>query len=52
MPKSILMFYEGIQSALRRTTIDDDVVYFIEICYCLESGLYPTGGVFHKDHTH
>ena len=46
------MFYEGMQSALRGTTIDDDVVHFIKICYCLEGGLYPMGGVFRKDHTH
>src|SRR5438128_2959262 len=31
-----------MQSALRSATIDeDDVVHFIEICYCLEGGLYP-----------
>jgi hypothetical protein len=31
-----------MQSALRNATIDeDDVVHFIEICYCLEGGLYP-----------
>ena len=31
-----------MQSALRGATIDeDDVVHFIEICYCLEGGLYP-----------
>ncbi|MGB7954146.1 MAG: hypothetical protein WCF23_09210 [Candidatus Nitrosopolaris sp.] len=31
-----------MQSALRSATIDEDgVVHFIEICYCLESGLYP-----------
>jgi len=36
------IFYEGMQSALRNGTIDeDDVVHFIEICYCLEGGLYP-----------
>src|SRR6266487_1300942 len=36
------IFYEGMQSALRNATIDeDDVVHFIEICYCLEGGLYP-----------
>jgi hypothetical protein len=36
------IFYEGMQSALRSATIDeDDVVHFIEICYCLEGGLYP-----------
>jgi hypothetical protein len=31
-----------MQSALRSATIDeDDVVHFIEICYCLKGGLYP-----------
>jgi hypothetical protein len=31
-----------MQSALRSATIDeDDVVHFVEICYCLEGGLYP-----------
>jgi hypothetical protein len=36
------IFYEGMQSALRNATIDEnDVVHFIEICYCLEGGLYP-----------
>jgi hypothetical protein len=36
------IFYEGMQSALRSATIDeDDVVHFIEICYCLEGGSYP-----------
>ncbi len=36
------IFYEGMQSALRSATIDeDDDVHFIEICYCLEGGLYP-----------
>jgi hypothetical protein len=36
------IFYEGMQSALRSATIDeDDVVHFVEICYCLEGGLYP-----------
>ncbi|MGB7956843.1 MAG: hypothetical protein WCF23_22955, partial [Candidatus Nitrosopolaris sp.] len=35
------IFYEGMQSALRSAIIDeDDVVHFIEICYCLEGGLY------------
>ncbi len=35
-------FHEGMQTALREGTIDDDgVVHFIEICYCLEYGLYP-----------
>ena len=36
------IFYEGMQSALRSATIDEnDIVNFIEICYCLEGGLYP-----------
>jgi hypothetical protein len=36
------IFYEGMQSALRSATIDEgDVVHFVEICYCLEGGLYP-----------
>ena len=36
------VFYEGMQTALREATIDeDDVVRFIEIFYCLEGGLYP-----------
>jgi hypothetical protein len=36
------IFYEGMQSALREGTIDEnDVVHFVEICYCLEGGLYP-----------
>jgi hypothetical protein len=36
------IFYEGMQSALREGTIDDDgIVHFIEVCYCLEGGLYP-----------
>ncbi len=36
------IFYEGMQSALRSATIDEDyVVHFIEIFYCLEGGLYP-----------
>jgi hypothetical protein len=31
-----------MQSALREGTIDEnDVVHFVEICYCLEGGLYP-----------
>ena len=31
-----------MQTALRGGTADDDgVVHFIEICYCLEYGLYP-----------
>ncbi|MGB7956028.1 MAG: hypothetical protein WCF23_18805 [Candidatus Nitrosopolaris sp.] len=35
------IFYEGMQSALRNVTIDEDAVHFIEICYFLEGGLYP-----------
>ncbi len=36
------VFHEGVQTALREGTIDDDdVVHFIEVCYCLEYGLYP-----------
>ena len=36
------IFYEGIQSALREATLDEkDIVHFVEICYCLEGGLYP-----------
>ena len=36
------IFYEGMQTALRNATIDgNDIVHFIEICYCLEGGLYP-----------
>jgi predicted nucleic acid-binding protein len=36
------IFYEGMQTALREDTIDEnDTVHFIEICYCLEGGLYP-----------
>lgn len=36
------IFYEGMQSALREGTIDDDnTVHFIEVCYCLEGGLTP-----------
>ena len=36
------VFYEGMQAALREATIDDkDIVHFVEICYCLEGGLYP-----------
>jgi hypothetical protein len=36
------IFYEGMQAALRDATIDEnDDVHFIEICYCLEGGLYP-----------
>jgi hypothetical protein len=36
------VFYEGMQTALREATIDEEgIVHFIEICYCLEGGLYP-----------
>jgi hypothetical protein len=36
------IFYEGMQTALREGTIDEnDLVHFVEICYCLEGGLYP-----------
>jgi hypothetical protein len=36
------IFYEGMQIALREGTIDDsDIAHFVEICYCLEGGLYP-----------
>ena len=36
------IFYEGMQAALRDATIDENnVVHFIEVCYCLEGGLYP-----------
>lgn len=36
------VFYEGMQTALREATIDEDnLIHFIEICYCLEGGLYP-----------
>ena len=36
------IFYEGMQTAIREGTIDDnDIVHFVEICYCLEGGLYP-----------
>ena len=36
------IFYEGMQTALREGTIDENgVVHFIEVCYCLEGGLYP-----------
>lgn len=31
------IFYEGMQTALREGTIDEnDIVHFVEICYCLE----------------
>jgi hypothetical protein len=33
------IFCEGMQAALRNATIDENnVVQFIEICYCLEGG--------------
>ena len=36
------IFYEGMQAALRAATINkNDEVHFIEVCYCLEGGLYP-----------
>jgi hypothetical protein len=36
------VFYEGMHAALRGATIDDmDMVHFVEVCYCLEGGLYP-----------
>ena len=36
------IFYEGMQSALREGTLDEnDIVHFVEVCYCLEGGLYP-----------
>jgi hypothetical protein len=36
------VFYEGMQTALRDGTIDEnDIVHFVEVCYCLEGGLYP-----------
>jgi hypothetical protein len=36
------VFYEGMQTALREGTIDENhIVHFVEICYCLEGGLYP-----------
>ena len=36
------IFQEGMQTALREATIDEnDIVHLVEICYCLESGLYP-----------
>ena len=37
------VFHEGMQTALREGTIDGDgvTVHFIEVCYCLEYGLYP-----------
>ena len=36
------IFYEGMQTALREGTIDEnDIAHFVEICYCLEGGLYP-----------
>jgi hypothetical protein len=36
------IFYEGMQTALREGTIEEnDIVHFVEVCYCLEGGLYP-----------
>jgi hypothetical protein len=36
------IFYEEMQTALREGTIvENDIVHFVEICYCLEGGLYP-----------
>jgi hypothetical protein len=36
------IFFEGMQIALREGTIDEnDTVHFVEVCYCLEGGLYP-----------
>ena len=36
------VFYEGMQAALRDATIDENgEVNFVEVCYCLEGGLYP-----------
>jgi hypothetical protein len=36
------IFYDGMQASLRTATIDEkDTVHFIEVCYCLEGGLYP-----------
>ncbi|MGH9925908.1 MAG: hypothetical protein ACRD5B_11095 [Nitrososphaeraceae archaeon] len=36
------IFYDGMQTALREGTIDENgTVHFIEVCYCLEGGLYP-----------
>src|SRR5919202_3646318 len=36
------IFYEGMQTALREGTIDENnIVHFVEVCYCLEGGLYP-----------
>ena len=36
------IFYDGMHTALREGTIDEtDIVHFVEVCYCLEGGLYP-----------
>ena len=36
------IFYEGMQIALREGSIDENnIVHFVEICYCPEGGLYP-----------
>jgi hypothetical protein len=35
------IFYEGMQMTLREGTIDENgIVHIVEICYCLEGGLY------------
>src|ERR671933_207864 len=36
------VFYEGMQTALRDGPIDENnVIHFVEVCYCVEGGLYP-----------
>ena len=36
------IFYEGMHTALREGTIDENnIVHFVEVCYCLEGGLCP-----------
>jgi hypothetical protein len=36
------IFYEGMQTALREGTIDENnTIHFVEVCYCLEGGLHP-----------
>src|SRR5215212_2295328 len=43
------IFYEGMQAALREGTIDEnDIVHFVEICYCLEGGLDISIAVYIK----
>jgi hypothetical protein len=38
------IFCEGMQNALREGMIDEnDIVYFVEICYCLEGGFISYG---------